>query len=87
MSQNISFDFSYFRLIFKYRTLQASIQTSGVIDMKELLFFLLVVAVWFLLQAYVLPKFGVKTWLMPKRQVAGEKVKEGKTQSKVYKIK
>jgi hypothetical protein len=29
--------------------------------MKELLVVLLVFVVWFLLQAYILPKFGVKT--------------------------
>ncbi len=29
--------------------------------MKEIGFFLLIVAVWFLLQAYILPKLGIST--------------------------
>ena len=29
--------------------------------MKELLYIILIVGGWFLLQAYILPKFGVKT--------------------------
>jgi hypothetical protein len=29
--------------------------------MKEILFFVIVVGVWLLLQAYILPKFGVNT--------------------------
>ena len=55
--------------------------------MKGLLIFLLVVAGWFVLQAYVLPKFGVSTWLVPGQQVAGKDIENGKTRNKVCKIK
>ena len=44
--------------------------------MKTLLMVIGFVAVWYMLQAWILPKFGIKTWLVPgNRQVAGEKVK------------
>ena len=55
--------------------------------MKGLLIFLLVVAGWFVLQAYVLPKFGISTWLAPGQQVAGQNIENGKTRNKVCKIK
>ena len=56
--------------------------------MKELLYILFIVVGWLLLQAYILPKFGVKTWLVPQRQVAEEKkVEEGKLKSPIEKVK
>jgi len=54
--------------------------------MKALLFIVLIVGGWLLLQAYILPMFGVKTWLAPQRQVAGEKVEKEKLQSHIDKV-
>jgi hypothetical protein len=34
---------------------------KGTVTMKELILIVLVFIVWFVLQAYILPKFGVKT--------------------------
>ena len=54
--------------------------------MKELLFFVLLVGGWLLLQAYRVPKFGVKTSLVPQRQVVEQKVTEGITQNTIDKV-
>ena len=49
--------------------------------MHNLLWIILGLVIWLLLQAVILPKFGVQTWLVKTRQVTGEKtnVDEGKT--------
>jgi len=54
--------------------------------MKDLLFIFLIVGGWLLLQAYILPKFGVNTWLVPQRQVVEKKIEEGKPKNPSDKV-
>ena len=55
--------------------------------MNNLLLIILVMVVWFLLQAVILPKFGVKTWLVQTRQVVGEKIKAAEDKPTATEIK
>ena len=45
--------------------------------MKEILIVLAVIAVWYALQAYILPKMGISTWLKPSCQEADKKAGTG----------
>ena len=40
--------------------------------MKEILIVLGVIGVWYLLQAYILPKIGISTWVKDACQVASK---------------
>ena len=60
---------------------------KGALTMKELLYIVVIVGGWLLLQAYILPKFGVKTWIVPQRQVVEKKVEEGKIKSPIENVK
>jgi hypothetical protein len=55
--------------------------------MNKLLLIIVVMVVWFLLQAVILPKFGVKTWLVQTRQGAGEKIKAAEEKPSAPEIK
>jgi len=50
--------------------------------MKEILIMLAIVAAWFILQAYILPKMGVPTWLNQSCQLADKKSNAGKLDGK-----
>jgi len=50
--------------------------------MKEILIMLAIVAVWFILQAYILPRMGISTWLNQSCQVADKKSNAGKLDGK-----
>jgi len=55
--------------------------------MNNLLLIIMVLVVWFLLQAVILPKFGVKTWLVQTRQVTGEKINSAEDKPSAPEIK
>ena len=50
--------------------------------MKEILIMLAIVAVWYALQAYILPRMGVPTWLNQSCQLADKKDNAGKLDGK-----
>ena len=51
-------------------------------NMKEILLFLGIIAIWYVLQAYILPKMGIPTWLRNSCQVTSnyDDSKESKPQ-------
>ena len=41
--------------------------------MKEIIILFIILAIWFVLQAYILPKLGVSTWMSDACQLTGNK--------------
>ena len=50
--------------------------------MNEMIALLIIVGIWYLLQAYILPKFGISTWVRNSCQVTGKKDNAEKNISK-----
>jgi len=48
--------------------------------MNDIILLLIIVGIWYLLQAYILPKLGISTWVRNSCQVTGNK---GKTEEKI----
>ena len=42
-------------------------------NMNEIFLLLIIVGVWYLLQAYILPKLGISTWVQDSCQVTSKK--------------
>ena len=55
---------------------------TGDYVMKEMLILIAVIAVWYALQAYILPKMGISTWIKPSCQVADKKRDTGEHDDK-----
>jgi len=45
--------------------------------MNDFVLLLIIVGIWYLLQAYILPKLGISTWVRNSCQVTGDKEKTG----------